>query len=365
MKKSLKIVALLLVFVMAAMLFSACTPKPAQPSNPGTGEPAGPELTGEEAVYAAIDKSDWPKSVTLIAGPQGGPWYPIMVLLAEICNEYLPEVSWNVIDGGSLGNIRVVNEGEDAQIGFTYYALLSKALEGSLSSTAGETFPNITFGNACNSSTVQVTYVAGTKFDKWEDVLNYNFAPGQLTAGHVYMLEDLLGFYGYDNGYAAFDSKPGTVQFKSYTEMATLMKDKHITVASWCGNVPHSSAMDADSSVSLDLYSFSDEELAYLKKIYPAMEVVTAPAGSYSGQKKDAQVFTLPTCFMYNKNKLPGSLIYAFTYCTLMHSQIVRDAYAGDSYTRYFNIDRSFEFVDANTCDPNAWKAYQDLKAAK
>jgi|GEM_PF-5577698 len=364
MKKFTKILALLLVFVMAAMMFSACTPKtPATSSGDNQQGSDGPELSGEEAVYAALDKSDWPKSVTLIAGPQGGPWYPIMVLLCEICNEYLPEVSWNVIDGGSLGNIRVVNEGEDAQIGFTYYALLSKALEGSLSSTAGETFPNISFGNACNSSTVQVTYPAGTKYSNWGEVVTHNFAPGQLTAGHVYMLEDLLGLYGYD-GYDAFAKNGGSVQFKSYTEMATLMKDKHIDVASWCGNVPHSSAMDVDSSLSLDLYSFTDEEMAYLKKIYPAMEIITAPAGSYSGQKEDAQVFTLPTCFMYNKNKLPGSLIYAFTYCTLMHSQIVRDAYAGDSYTRYFNLERSFEFVDANTCDPNAWKAYQDLKAA-
>lgn len=353
--KMSRLIAVMLAIVLVVVSLSACGG-----STPSTT--AAPQTQGSTA--APADHSDWPKSITLVGGPQGGPWYPIMVLFAEFLTKDIPEINWSVIDGGALGNIRTVNQGVDGQIGMTLYPMLTKALEGSLSATAGEEFKDLTIGNAICLSVLQVTVPADSGIKSFEELNGKRLAPGQLTSSNPYVIEDLLKFVGIKGGYEEVISKGGSVQYPSYSEMATLLKDRHVDMGCWVGNCPHASGLDADASVALDVLSFSEDQYVYLKGLYPSIDRYTIKAGTYSGQKEDAMGLALAAGLIYNKN-VPDSLIYEFTKCIMSHAAEVREAYSSDTYCGYMNLDDTLKFFDEKDINPNTVKAVKDLREGK
>lgn len=356
-----RIAALALALIMILAVCTACGKKQetAAPASSGTAQ------TQETAAKAdTVDRSNWPKSITLVGGPQGGPWYPIMVLFAEFLTKDIPEINWSVIDGGALGNIRTVNEGVDGQIGMTLYPMLSKALEGTLKATEGEVFDNLTIGNAICLSVLQVTVPVESGITSFEQLNGKRLAPGQLTSSNPYVIEDLLKYVGITGGYDEVIANGGSVQYPSYSEMATLLKDRHVDMGCWVGNCPHASGLDADASLPLDVISFSEDQYAYLKGLYPSIDRYTIKAGTYSGQKEDALGLALAAGLIYNKS-VPDTLIYEFTKCIMSHAEEVRAAYASDTYCGYMNLDDTLKFFDESVINPNTVKAIKDMKAGK
>ena len=360
MKRTTRMTALALALLMILAVCAACGKKQeeAAPVSTGTAQ------TQEAAKTDTVDHSNWPKSITLVGGPQGGPWYPIMVLFAEFLTKDLPEVNWSVIDGGALGNIRTVNEGVDGQIGMTLYPMLSKALEGTLKATEGEVFDNLTIGNAICLSVLQVTVPVESGITSFEQLNGKRLAPGQLTSSNPYVIEDLLKYVGITGGYEEVIANGGSVQYPSYSEMATLLKDRHVDMGCWVGNCPHASGLDADASLPLDVISFSEDQFAYLKGLYPSIDRYTIKAGTYSGQKEDALGLALAAGLIYNKN-VPDTLIYEFTKCIMSHAAEVRAAYASDTYCGYMNLDDTLKFFDESVINPNTVQAIKDMRVGK
>ena len=146
--------------------------------------------------------------------------------------------------------------------------------------------------------------------------------------------------------------------------MATLLKDRHVDMGCWVGNCPHASGLDADASLPLDVISFSEDQYAYLKGLYPSIDKYTIKAGTYSGQKEDALGLALAAGLIYNKS-VPDTLIYEFTKCIMSHAEEVRAAYASDTYCGYMNLDDTLKFFDESVINPNTVRAIKDMRAGK
>ncbi len=318
----------------------------------GCGEGAGGPQGGDSA------HPDWPASVTLIAGPVGGPWYPVMVTFAEYLTEEIPEVSWTVIDGGSLGNIRVVDQGVDAQIGLTHLNMLEKAIEGTLTATEGETFENTATGNAVTLSYIQlVTPVANNNINTFSDIFDKKFAPGQLTSAQTYVLQDLLGYYG--ESFDSIKANGGSVEYINFSEMSTLLQDKHIDVACFTGDLPHASGMEADVSTPLKLIPIEEEAIEAITKLYPSLAVEEAPAGCYSGVTEPVTLLGAVGTLIFNK-ALPDDLVYEFTRVIMNHSEDIVNQYSSKTYSCYLNWEDTLQFSSEADVHPMVWKAVKE-----
>jgi TRAP transporter TAXI family solute receptor len=357
-KKTLSI--LLMLLLVLVMVFTGCTggkaPVSKEPPE-DTGEVA--ENTGEEVENAgdAVDKSDWPKAVTLTAGPVGGPWYPVMVTFAEYLTAEIPEVNWTVIDGSSMGNIRLVEEGVDAQIGLTHFNALVKALNGTLPALAGETFDNVLPGNAVSLSYIQLVAPANSGVENFKEIFDKKFAPGQKTSAQVPVIEDLLSYY--NESYETIPKNGGSVEYVNFADMATLIKDGHIDIACFTGDMPHASGMEADVSVPLRLLKIDDDAIDYITEQYPELYVDTAPPGAYSGTTEPTKVLGAVGTLIFNKN-LPDSLVYEFTRVIMNHSDDIVAQYTNPTYCCFLNWDDTLQFSSEEKTHPAVWRAVKE-----
>ncbi|NLY70153.1 MAG: TAXI family TRAP transporter solute-binding subunit [Clostridiales bacterium] len=335
-----KIISILLALIVLLCMFfaTAC---------------GGAESTGGEG-----EGKDWPASVTLIAGPVGGPWYPVMVTFAEYLTEEIPEVTWTVIDGGSLGNIRVVNEGVDAQIGLTHLNMLEKALEGTLSATEGETFDNVAIGNAVTLSYIQfVTPVKNEHINDFKDIFDKRFAPGQLTSAQTYVIEDLLAYYG--ESFDSIKENGGSVEHINFSEMATLLKDGHLDVACFTGDLPHASGMEVDLTSPLKLLTIEEEAIKAIKEKYPSLAIEVGEPGCYSGVTEPVTMLGAVGTLIFNKS-LPDDLVYEFTRVIMNNSEKIVNQYTSKTYSCYLNWEDTLQFSSEEDVHPMVWKAVKE-----
>ena len=77
-----------------------------------------------------IGAGEAPKKVTFVSGTVGGSWYNSAALMAQILMKDVPGLNVTATSGISLGNIRLIDGGVDAQLGWTYLDLLFKGLDG-------------------------------------------------------------------------------------------------------------------------------------------------------------------------------------------------------------------------------------------
>lgn len=348
-KSSRRSISILLAFmlVMVMVLFTGCS------SNTDT------KPGGTDAEAGADEHSDWPDAVTMIAGPVGGPWYPVMILFAEYLSKEIPEISWTVIDGGSLGNIRVVNEGIDAQIGLTHQQVLEKAMEGTLSVMEGEVIDKVSIGPAICNAHIQIVAPANRDdINNLTDLFDKRFAAGQLTSAQVHLVEDLFAYYG--ESYETVPKKGGKIEHINFSEMATLLQDGHIDAACFCGDIPHASGMEADLSVPLKMLEIDEEALDAVIEKYPSVMKLEAPAGTYKGMDKPVVYPAVASPLIFNKEKLPGDLIYKITRVLMENSEEIVKAYGGNNYLCFLNWEDALRFVSEEKCDPNVWRAVKE-----
>lgn len=346
MRNRRSISMLLAVMLIAVMVLSA-----------GCGGNEKPEVEGPKS--NDDERADWPSSVTMIAGPMGGPWYPVMILFSEYLNEAIPEISWTVIDGGALANIRVVNEGIDAQIGLCHHQALEKAMEGTLSVMEGEVIDRVSVGNAINVSHIQIVAPASRKdINNLTDLFDKKYAAGPLTSAQTHLVEDIFGYYG--ESYDTVKEKGGKIEHINFAEMATLLQDGHIDAACFCGDIPHASGVEADISVPLKMLDIDEEALDAVIAKYPSVMKLEAPADVYKGMTKPVFYPGVVGTLIYNKDKMPGDLIYEITRVLLENNEEIREAFGANNYLDLLKWDETLNYVTEEKCDPDVWRAVKE-----
>ena len=78
----------------------------------------------------AAEAADAPKKITFVAGTVGGAWYNSAAVMSQAIMSEVKDLNVTATSGVSLGNIRLINEGQDAQMGWTYLASVFQAREG-------------------------------------------------------------------------------------------------------------------------------------------------------------------------------------------------------------------------------------------
>jgi len=283
MKKQLLIIVLILVMVVTLV---------------GCGSNA---KTTEKNTAAQIEH---PKSLVICASTMGGPWHTAGTKISELLMKEFPDMSVAVIEGGSDTNIQLVNDGRDAQMGFTSSISVLPALEGKNPAVKDASKVDVIL--PINSAYIQTAVFADSNIKEFPDLVGKNISPGKEGFASKLGFEAIMEAYGYsiDN----LKKAGSTYQLTAWSEYPDLMSDKHIDACALNGPLPASIFMQIEATKPLRLLSIGKEQQASVIKKYPSLFVKTIQPGAYKGTTQPVDLLGYTALIIAN-DQLPDAFL--------------------------------------------------------
>lgn len=278
--------------IVSAIGLSACGDKPAE--KPASTPAPTPAPTTKAPAAGGLK---------MMTGPQGGSWYPLGGAIQGIIEKNIPGTSMQVLPGAGISNVLGVQNGK-ADLGFGNAVSSVDGVNGK------DPFKEKT-GNVCQVATLYFQYyhmvvLADAGVKTMADAKGKALTTQQKGNTGEQMTRDLLKVYGLDY------SKMSKVNFSSYTDSVSQLKDGHAQLFGLITTVPASAVMDLASARDIRVLDLTDLKLSELQKINKGYDKRVIKAGSYPKQDKDIQTIGTWT-HLIASCKLPEQLVYNIT----------------------------------------------------
>jgi uncharacterized protein len=238
-----------------------------------------PAMTLAVALGSAAAAAD---NLRLMTGPQGGSWYPMGGAIKNVVEAALPETTLQVMPGAGIANVKAVQAGK-ADVAFANSVSTVDAINGK------PPFEDKA-DNVCNLATLypqyfQIVTTADSGIESLDQLKGHGLTTqptgntGEAITAHLVQAEGL-----------SYDDLDG-VDFVSYNDSVSLLKDGNSEVFTLGTTVPASAIMDLASARDIKLLPVDDALLAKMQDLNPGYKRIEIPAGSYPGQ--DAAVPTI------------------------------------------------------------------------
>ncbi len=238
-----------------------------------------PAMTLAVALGSAAAAAD---NLRLMTGPQGGSWYPMGGAIKNVVEAALPETTLQVMPGAGIANVKAVQAGK-ADVAFANSVSTVDAINGK------PPFEDKA-DNVCNLATLypqyfQIVTTADSGIESLDQLKGHGLTTqptgntGEAITAHLVQAEGL-----------SYDDLDG-VDFVSYNDSVSLLKDGNSEVFTLGTTVPASAIMDLASARDIKLLPVDDALLAKMQELNPGYKRIEIPAGSYPGQ--DAAVPTI------------------------------------------------------------------------
>lgn len=228
-------------------------------------------VAGAVSVASAAD-------IRLMTGPQGGSWYPLGGAIKNIVEKNVKGDTVQVLPGAGIANVKAVEAGK-AQMGFANSVSTVDAINGKKPFDGPAK-------NVCNVATLypqyfQVVTLAKDNLKSPADFKGKSLAAQKKGNTGEAITADLLSVFGLSY------KDMSRVNYGSYTDSVSLMKDGNAHIFTLGSTVPAGSVMDLAAARDIHLVEISDDALAKMKKINPGYQRIVVKAGSYPKQTKD------------------------------------------------------------------------------
>jgi TRAP transporter TAXI family solute receptor len=243
------------------------------------------------------------QQLRMMTGPQGGSWYPLGGAIQGILEKNIPGVKMSVAPGAGISNVLGVQTGK-ADLGF---GNASSTYDGAL---GRDPFKQKT-ANVCHVATLYFQYFHAVALAD-SGVKNLGEAKGKaLTTqqkGNTgeQMTRDALKVYGLDYG------KMSKVNFGSYTDSVSQLKDGHAQIFTLITTVPASAIMDLASAREIRVLEIPDDKFKAAQALNRGYDRRIIKAGSYPKQDRDVQTIGTWT-HLIASCKLQENLVYNIT----------------------------------------------------
>ncbi|MCB2012976.1 MAG: TAXI family TRAP transporter solute-binding subunit [Geminicoccaceae bacterium] len=218
------------------------------------------------------------ESIRLMTGPQGGSWYPLGGAIKNIVESNVEGSSVQVLPGAGIANVKGVQAGK-ADVGFANSVSTVDGVNG-----------NPPFDepadNVCNVATLypqyfQVIVLADSGLETPADFNGKRLAAQPKGNTGEAITRHLLEAYGF-----SYDTM-ANVNFGSYTDSVSMMKDGNADIFTLGTTVPAGSVMDLAAARDIRVVPVGDDGLAAMQKLNPGYQRIMVKAGSYPGQEED------------------------------------------------------------------------------
>lgn len=259
------------------------------------------------AASAQTKKDIGIKTLTIASGPVSGMWYPAAAKMGELFEkEFNLKVTVDI--GGSAQNIRRVDAGRDADIGFASTPEVYNAYNGL--APFNKKYTNTQLLGCYTPYYYQVLAREGAKIQTWKDLKDKRFSPGNAGTGSEILSRYILEEVGLT--YDTIRKAGGNVEFRDYSGSIEAMKDANLDImaASMMFPIPV-----YEEYLMMNKGYFLPAEESLQKKIcqkYPAYSPTEMPAGVYKGQNSPVPTFYYWSVFVVRAD-LPESVVYELT----------------------------------------------------
>jgi len=240
------------------------------------------------------------QQLTLMTGPQGGVWVPLGGALKSMWEKAIPGVQITSIPGAGIANIRGVDEGK-AQIGFGNSSTTVDGLEGR------PPYPKKTT-KVCQLANLypqyfQVIALADAKVHSFADLKGKSLVTQP--KGNTAELLTALVLKQHGMNYQSLSK----INFQSYTDAVSMMKDGHAQVFTLGTTIPASSVMDLASARDITVVPVDDKTMNDLRKMNPGYHRLVVKAGTYPKQDRDVPMIAY-SAHLVASCDLPENMVY-------------------------------------------------------
>lgn len=277
----------------------------------------GSSQSGEkkEAEKAPVEK----KFVNIATGGTAGVYYPLGGAMAEILNKNIEGVNATAqTTGASVANVNLLNDGS-VQVAFiqndiSYYA-----------SNGQEMFTDKKVdGLKCLATiypeTIQIVTVEKSGIKSIEELKGKRVAVGAAGSGVEANARQIMELNG-------VTYKEITVQYLSFAEAASSLKDGNIDAAFITAGFPTAAIQDIAAQHKVVLLPVSDEVANKLIEKYPYYTKTTIPAGAYPNQDKEVNSVSVKAMLVVT-DKMDDQTAYDITKAIFSNLENLKAAHA-------------------------------------
>lgn len=295
-KRWLIVVAVLLIGTLA---LAGCSKKEG-------GQSPAPQQAGaqDQGKKQESDKSNWPKQLSALCGPEGGSGFALLSVWAPIIAK---ETGANLsvqATGGNVANTIMVNK-KQADFGLSTSALAAEAVNGA-DWTNGQKLTDNRLVAVLQTYVAQYYTLEKSGIKSFDDVNGKHISLGNAGTGSDQWGRRVLDTFGI---------KPKKISNLAPGQGNDLLKDQLLDVQSVFGSLPHNSITELQASGDIRVFGLGKEKSEQFAAKFPGLTVKEIPAGTYKNQKEPIYSIAEPVILIANKN-LPDDLVYEITKAT-------------------------------------------------
>lgn len=297
-----------------------------------------------------------PKRITIVAGTVGGHWYNSAAVIAQILMKQIPGLNVTATSGVSLGNIRLVDGGADAQIGWTYMDSLHMAWNGQAPFTKKHTKAVVLMPGILGSPYLIATKKSGIK--DWGDLKGKRLLTPPLAGANEILARNILELYGIT--YKDIKAAGGSINHIEFGQSVTLMKDGQADAAIVPGtpDSPVPGVLDIANTVELVIPTvrpdiikkFCEQSYGYVP--YPLS------ADLYKFMKGPVDYVAGIGILVTNRD-LPDAFVYKVTKAIYEHRKQLQEVNRAYYYIDKENLTRG---ISDNWFHPGALKYIKEVQ---
>ena len=296
--------------------------------------------------------------VTALTAPMGSGWHAFTVLLSDIYMDLVPGLNFNVLEGGSIGNIKAISGGVDANFGWAYTTDLRDAYkgEGAFTEVYSDALPiAVTYPVWLNVLTLdngKITSIAQLK--------DARINVGAVGTGSELAAKRMLEAYGFT--YDSIKTNGGQISYGSYSDGSTQLSDG-IVEAIMGGGSPNIPAYSEVSQQNKCLLLPVSEEAAnnLLAKDY-GYTISEIPANTYVNQPEAVSAVTYQSVLIVNKD-MNEELVYQLVKGLWESMDRIRKEQPARG--NLMSIDTALEGINVEDLHPGAAKYYKEVGLIK
>ena len=264
---------------------------------------AAATLLAAAAATSAIaqDKSKWPQSLTLATASVGGTYFVYGGVVATLLTEKLGIQVSTQQSQGPVSNLMLVNS-KKAELGMTTMGPALQAWQGTDWAKANGQMRNMRAVFPMYDTPFHFVTLQSSGIKAVADLNGKNVGVGPKAGTCGTYFPEMFKALGLNVN----------VRYGGASDMSGMLGDGLIDVFAFCAGVPISAFSEIEASKPATFFTYTDAELAKLKKAMPELSDSTIPKGTYKSLTTDHKTVGLFNFFIVHKD-LPDDLVYEIT----------------------------------------------------
>ncbi|WP_235208594.1 TAXI family TRAP transporter solute-binding subunit [Sulfitobacter pontiacus] len=252
---------------------------------------------------SAQDRDDWPNSITIGTGSQGGTYFTYGSGFGAMISEALDLNAGVEITGGPVQNVTLVETGEH-QMGFVTLGPADEARRGESPLMPGVPHENVRALFPMYQTPLQAAVLASSDIMSFQDMAGQRVGVGPAGGtSATYWTRFFENAEGYDG--VKISNAGGA-------DTAGQLKDGLIDAFVYAAGLPTGAYAQLAVENDVRFISMDEETLGQMMEIVPAMAPFTIPADTYEDQPEDIQTVSLWN-FAIAHQDMSESLAYEIT----------------------------------------------------